>query len=512
MDARGLLFLFAVSTAGCSALLESTTAKFKSTNRSGSLADAGHHVLDASDDSRASTVSTNDPRFSTYVKAPKPQSGANFGNTLTMSGATLAVTAPFEDEVGDDGGTAKEAGATYLFDLNDATAPPTRLVVPHAEENGGWVPGSDIPQGFVTLTNYGALHVALDAIVVIGAMSDDSGVVGDPTDLGAPDSGAVVVYDRALGSWSQYIKEPAIAAGNLFGTSVALSSKWLVVGAPSQDGGAKDSGAVYVYERNGSRFSDAPAVLKPSIVHDGDAFGGMLALDGDLLAVSALGEGGGSVGIDGDPNDTSERGDGAVYIYRVSTDGRWVQEAYVKPSVATAFSYFGSSLSANNGRFAVGALGAQSCGNGAKAETFRGAAYVVSQIDGKWGIEQCVSAAHDNSLLGIAIGLYGDRLVAGVPWEPGDRADDRPDAARAFAGSASLYESDSSGLFHELPHLQAPGTEANQVFGVSVAIGADFVAVGAPWEAGGQSGPGANPLDMSAPKAGAVYLFSPTQP
>jgi len=487
-----LLACLATSGVGCSEILSSTDAQFEA--RSGpSTAPGG-----------------NDLRFTAYLKALEPSAHADFGDSVAVNGSTVAVTAPFEDETTPDGVTKlTAAGATYLFDLDHVDAPPTRLVVPDVGANDGFILGTDVPQGFNALPAYGGLHVALDdSIVVIGVSGDDSASASDPIDDSATDSGAVHVYDRAAASWTRYLKEPQIAAGDLFGATVALSARWLAVGAPSDDSVAKDSGAVYVYPRNSGRFDAPPFVVKPRIAHVGDSFGGALALDGDLLVVGAAGEGSASTGIDGDASGTALKGDGAVYVYRFSTNEEWTEEAYVKPNVASAYAYFGGALSASDGRFVVGALAAGSCGGSEAPISFRGAAYVVAQKDGQWAIEQCISAAHGDSMLGIAVGLSGDRMVAGAPWEPGDRTDDRPDAARAFSGSAAVYRSDPSGLFRELPHLQAPGTEANQIFGLSVGVSSRFVVVGAPWEAGGQSGPKANPLDMSMPKAGAVYVFS----
>lgn len=488
-----LFVCLATSGVGCSEILKSSDAKFR-VNSAAPAAPA-----------------SNGLEFTAYLKASKPHANTCFGDSIAVSGSTLAVSAPFEDVTAADGVTVlADAGATYVFDLEHLDAPPSRLVVPDVRANDGWISGADVPQGFNTLPVYGALHVALDdSVIVVGAMGDDRASTSDPTDDSAADSGAVRVYDRIAGDWSQYIKEPNIAPGDLFGAAVALSPRWLAVSAPSEDSVATDSGIVYVYTRDGRGF-DAPVAIKPRIANDGDTFGSALAIDGDLLVVGAAGESSGSTGVGGDASNTSAKGDGAVYVYRFSAGDGWVQEAYVKPKVAGRSAYFGGSLSASNGRFVVGALGAASCGDGETPTSLRGAAYVVAQTSGQWAIEQCVTAAHGDSLLGIDVGLFGNRMVAGVPWEPGDRVDDRPDAARVFAGSAAVYQSDQTGLFHPLPHLQAPGTEANQVFGVSVGLTNRFVVVGAPWEAGGQSGPTANPLDMSTPKAGAVYVFSTT--
>jgi hypothetical protein len=96
----------------------------------------------------------------------------------------------------------------------------------------------------------------------VTARTDDSDAIscaGDATNMRAPDSGAVYLYRRSGVSWVKmtYLKAANTEAGDLFGTSVALSSDMMVVGAPYEAGGARgvngsllsndlpNSGAVY---------------------------------------------------------------------------------------------------------------------------------------------------------------------------------------------------------------------------------------------------------------------------
>jgi hypothetical protein len=91
------------------------------------------------------------------------------------------------------------------------------------------------------------------------------GVNPSETDFSAPESGAVYVFVRAGGQWSQsaYVKAPNADDYDLFGTGVAVSGdgRTVAVGAMGEDSAAtgvggnqadnslRDSGAVYVYER-----------------------------------------------------------------------------------------------------------------------------------------------------------------------------------------------------------------------------------------------------------------------
>ena len=88
-----------------------------------------------------------------------------------------------------------------------------------------------------------------------------TGINGDQTDNSAFESGAVYVFTRTAGVWSQqaYVKASNTEAEDFFGVSVALSGGTLAVGALNEssaatgingnqvNNGASQSGAVYVY-------------------------------------------------------------------------------------------------------------------------------------------------------------------------------------------------------------------------------------------------------------------------
>ncbi|HHZ67359.1 MAG TPA: hypothetical protein EYN52_05530, partial [Alphaproteobacteria bacterium] len=73
-----------------------------------------------------------------------------------------------------------------------------------------------------------------------------------------------------------------------------------------------------------------------------------IALDasGNQLAVGAISEDSAAAGIDGDQSDNSASSAGAVYLF-TRQDGKWSQQAYVKPSNPGAGDLFGYSVSLN---------------------------------------------------------------------------------------------------------------------------------------------------------------------
>ena len=121
------------------------------------------------------------------------------------------------------------------------------------------------------------------------------GVNGEQNDDSAENSGAVYVFTRrsGTGTWSQqaYVKASNTGAGDRFGTSVSMSrgGNSLAVGAINEDGGTENSGAVYVFTRSSTTWSQQ-AYIKASNAGSGDLFGISVSLsnDGNSLAVGAF--------------------------------------------------------------------------------------------------------------------------------------------------------------------------------------------------------------------------------
>jgi drug/metabolite transporter superfamily protein YnfA len=183
---------------------------------------------------------------------------------------------------------------------------------PSGGSSGVVLSASLVQQAYVKASNAEALDsfgnsVALSGdTLVVGVREEDSnatGINGNEADNSAAGSGAVYVFTRTGGVWTQqaYLKASNAEAGDSFGASVALSGDTLVVSATNEDsnatgvGGnqadnsASNSGAVYVFTRTGGIWAQQ-AYLKASNTEAGDAFGARVALSGDTLVVSAFNE------------------------------------------------------------------------------------------------------------------------------------------------------------------------------------------------------------------------------
>ena len=152
--------------------------------------------------------------------------------------------------------------------------------------------------------------------------------------------------ERVCGRNRPTSRRQSTDAQDRFGSSVALSGDALAVGAPGEDSvatgidgdqsdnSADDSGAVYVFTRDGAGIWSQHAYIKASNTDAGDRFGNFVALSsGNTLAVGAYYEDSIATGIDGDQSDNSASEIPAPSMYlRATKPAIWSQQAYVKAS------------------------------------------------------------------------------------------------------------------------------------------------------------------------------------
>lgn len=265
-----------------------------------------------------------------YVKASNTGVVDSFGGSVALSndGATLAVGAQFEDSAatGVNGNqldnSASNAGAAYVF---------TRSA-------GTWSQQAYLKAFNTGAVDYFGRKVSLSAdgsslaVSAPGEASAAMNVSGDPLDNSLPDAGAVYLFTRSAGVWSQraYLKATNTAHQDHFGYSLALSADGtaLAVGAAFEDGGVagvdgnpldnsvSQAGAVYLYTGFGSAWRPQ-SYLKPSNPGLGDLLGYSVAISGDgsFVATGAPYEDGSATGVNGPINDAAGDG-GAVYVFR----------------------------------------------------------------------------------------------------------------------------------------------------------------------------------------------------
>jgi hypothetical protein len=287
------------------------------------------------------------------VQGSNTEAGDDFGVSVALSadGATLAVGARSESSSATGSHGASDAECNNNLSNagcnNDAPGAGAAYVFTRAGVNWSaqaYIKASNTDQpGTVGVEDQFGYVLALSAdgnTLAVGAPGEESGN-GNESNNDAAEAGAVYVYTRAGGQWSQPTYVKAITAHQLdkFGSHVALSGNgnWLAVGAPEENHVAVGVvqppqpatplfdvvpiGAVYLYQKSlnpaGWAYSK---YLKASNAQLGDSFGSVaLDADGRTIAVGAPGE---------DSLDPARRSDdsgwlppphmhapGAVYLY-----------------------------------------------------------------------------------------------------------------------------------------------------------------------------------------------------
>ena len=115
-------------------------------------------------------------------------------------------------------------------------------------------------------------------LTVVGAYLDD---------LSGSNSGVVKVFDSVTGALLHVLANPTPAAQDHFGFSVAISGTRVVVGANGDDTGATDAGSAYVYDLAGGTPTVPVATLNNPGPAAGDEFGTWVAIDGTTAAIGA---------------------------------------------------------------------------------------------------------------------------------------------------------------------------------------------------------------------------------
>jgi len=402
-----------------------------------------------------------------YIKASNAEAYDHFacgggnqghsGNSIALSGdgTTMAVGAPYESggARGIDGNqndnSAYASGAVYVF----------------VRQGDSWTQQAYVKPSNTGQSDHFGASVALSrdgntlAVTAHWESSAATGVNGTQNDESIRQAGAVYVFTRTGGGWTQqaYVKASNTGRagegdlpgdGDQFGYSVALSGDGatLAVGAIAEDSAAQEvnppppgfggtggnqqddsqqsSGAVYVFTRAGGTWAQQ-AYLKGSHLEAGDLFGFSVALsyDGNTLVGSAFDERGSARTIDG-PHDNLANGAGALYVF-TRTSGTWRQEAYIKGSRTEATDQMGYAvaISEDGNTIAAGAgdedcltpgVNPPGCDNDSpprgKANIWVGAAYVFVRSGATWTEQAFIKAnnARPYNSFGVKLALSGD--------------------------------------------------------------------------------------------------------
>jgi hypothetical protein len=238
------------------------------------------------------------------------------------------------------------------------------------------------------------------------------------------------------------------------GSAVAVSGDTALLGAPSDGDLGNRSGSAYVFDRDGRTGEWLQATkINASNASAEDLFGTAVAIDGDTAVVGA-------------PRDSAiAQRAGSAYVFARQPGGEWIEVRRLNAADGAIGDAFGTSVSIHGDAIIVGAPR----GNRSGVDT--GAAYVFERnhgAPGLWGqVGKLTSSdAEANDLFGWSAAVHGDRAVVGAPAENG-------------SGRAYVFARSVTGVWSQVKRLTIPGLQPLDDFGWSVTIGDDVAIIGA---------------------------------
>jgi len=304
-----------------------------------------------------------------------------FGQSVSISGDTVVVGAPGDDDKGNLSGSA------YVFVRSGTT----------------W------SQQAKLIASDGA---AVDFFGYSVSLSGDTAVVGATLgDGNVTNSGSAYVFVRSGTTWSQQdeLKAGDGAALDFFGRSVSISGDTVAVGAYWDD--AK-KGSAYVFLRSGTSWSQQAKLTASDGAAD-DLFGVSVSISGDTVVVGAH------------ENDDDGTSSGSAYVFE-RTGTSWSEEQKLTADDGAAYDYFGISVSINGDTAVVGAY------RNDVNDTSSGSAYVFERTDSTWSQQSKLTPSDgaQDDFFGHSVSISGDTVVVGAYYDDDDGAD---------SGSAYVY-------------------------------------------------------------------------
>lgn len=293
------------------------------------------------------------------------------------------------------------------------------------------------------------------------AMTDDHLVVGGE-DL-------AYVFERVGDAWVEMQKLTASDVGpeQGFGKAVAILGQRIVVGAPDHDEGADRAGAAYVFELQGSAWTQTAELLDP-LPEAGDQLGTAVAIEGDYVFAGA-------------PADVhAGMQSGSVFVFQFNDLGEWSLYGKLVPEDVSDADTVGYALDVDGDTLLVGNYGHARVG----AEA--GAIHVFDLVGTTWteGPTLIPLDLEAGSQLGVAVAIQGEYALA---------SSFNDDESGVASGAAYVLRNSSG--WDVADKLLPPEPSLNQVFAASLALDYPYAVVGAPLED--------SPLD----DAGSVYVY-----
>jgi FG-GAP repeat len=295
------------------------------------------------------------------LASPNAQEDAQFGISVGVGKDFVVVGAPYETAEGD-----QYAGHAYTFSIKTGDLIST-LTSPNAQQSG----------------YFGYSVAASGKTVVVGAYNEEVGGVR---------SGSAYTFNGDSGALLATLASPGAIAGGLFGTSVAMSGKIAVVGAPAETSGGV-SGAGNAYAFNSANGGVISTFVNPNAEFDSE-FGSAVAISKNVVVVGAYGTG---------------DYEGIAFMFDTTT-GSLINT--LSSSNPQTFGYFGYSVGVGTKLAVVGAHGETAGG-----QTEAGNAYTFNGATGATMKTLSAPTPQGGASFGFSVATSGSVVVAGASGE-----------------------------------------------------------------------------------------------
>ena len=347
---------------------------------SGDTAIVGSHYEDSLNFGAAYIYQKNGYNWleKTKLQASDKQSSDSFGYSVSISGNTAIIGAPFKDS----SENGFDAGGAYIYEHNGSTWIEKEILEANDKEAGDYF-------GFST------------------SISGDTAIIGA---FRAGIGGAAYIYKYNGSTWIEQAKlEPSDKeTDDYFGQSVSISGNIAIVGARNEDTGGSNAGAAYIYQYDGSTWVEQ-AKLQASDKKANSWFGFSTSISGDTAVVGAMQV-------------------GTAYIYKYN-GSNWVEQTKLQASDNSTSNRFGYSVSISDDTNTL-VIGEPKRSNG---ETDTGAAYIFEYNGSSW-VEKITLEANDKEArdqFGSSVSIFGDNVIVGAYFE---------DTGGTNTGSAYIFE------------------------------------------------------------------------
>ncbi|MDZ8262871.1 LamG-like jellyroll fold domain-containing protein [Nostoc sp. ChiQUE01b] len=302
---------------------------------------------------------------------------------------------------------------------------------------------------------------------IIGARKADYGIIKD--------AGAAYIYQLADGIWQQKqkLQPPDLNVNSSFGKGIAIKGNWAIIGAShAKSTTIQDAGAAYVFYLENGVWQQKQK-LQPEDLGVNQCFGNVIAMTSEWAIIGG-----------GDRyTSASIKRPGGAYIYHLE-NGVWQQKQKLNSPRPGINDLFGYSVAISGEYAFVGAVNTPITNI-----LGTGSVYIYKLIEGVWQPQQLLQPSQPKycAFFGATVAIANDIAVIGST---------RADSSKLKAtGDAHIFKLEK-GVWQLKEKLQPTDLHYESYFGFSTPTDREWIFTTAAW---------AN--TSTAKRVGAVYVF-----